>query len=341
MITDQLGTPRMIVDSSGSLSAVSRHDYLPFGEELFAGTGGRTQAQGYSVGDGVRQKFTQKERDNETGLDFFEARYYASSQGRFTSADPIVITGDRLIDPQEINLYNYARNNPLRFTDPSGEDIDDSSLDKNKDYQEWKKAYLSTKAGQAEWNKYNDNHNVTITITMGTNAGGKEGAETTPSFDAKGNFTGATIVLGTDFAKNDQLNTSEYPISGSMTGTAEHSNSIISRTDRAVDFFAHEFGHVDDAQKQGALWVQQTELLKQSQEGFAKQGQAWLNSNEYKQIVSRLGDTPANISTGREHRAEAAVIPVMRDYYAKGAGHGSMPSRVKQAIQNYEKAHPQ
>jgi len=61
--------------------------YLPFGEELGAGTGGRTTAQGYSASDGVRQHFTQKERDNETGLDYFGARYFASTQGRFTSPD--------------------------------------------------------------------------------------------------------------------------------------------------------------------------------------------------------------------------------------------------------------
>jgi len=58
----------MIFDQSGSLATVSRHDYLPFGEELFAGSGGRTTAQGYTNNDVVRQKFTQKERDNETGL---------------------------------------------------------------------------------------------------------------------------------------------------------------------------------------------------------------------------------------------------------------------------------
>src|SRR5205807_778182 len=91
LVSDQLGTPRMIFDQSGSLSGVSRHDYLPFGEELFAGVGGRTTAQGYSASDGVRQHFSQKERDNETGLDYFNARYYSSTAGRFTSTDPIFI----------------------------------------------------------------------------------------------------------------------------------------------------------------------------------------------------------------------------------------------------------
>src|SRR5713226_4392220 len=85
LVTDQLGTPRMIFDQSGSLANVSRHDYLPFGEELF-GQGLRIPALGYT-GDSVRQKFTSKERDNETGLDYFGARYYASAQGRFTGAD--------------------------------------------------------------------------------------------------------------------------------------------------------------------------------------------------------------------------------------------------------------
>src|SRR5439155_525508 len=79
LVTDQLGTPRMVFDQSGSLANTSRHDYLPFGEELYAG--GRTTALGYTGSDGSRQKFTQKERDNETGLDFFGARYYSSTQG--------------------------------------------------------------------------------------------------------------------------------------------------------------------------------------------------------------------------------------------------------------------
>ncbi len=123
MVADQLGTPRMIVEKSGSLAAVSRHDYLPFGEELFAGTASRTTVQGYSAADGVRQKLAGSERDNETTLDFMQARYFSSAQGRFTSYDPLFVNLKRLIDPQRLNLYSYCRNNPLKYTDKDGVDL--------------------------------------------------------------------------------------------------------------------------------------------------------------------------------------------------------------------------
>jgi RHS repeat-associated protein len=66
---------------------------------------------------------TQKERDIETALDFFVARYYAGTQGRFTSIDPVLVTADRLADPQQMNLYSYVKNNPLLYVDPTGEEI--------------------------------------------------------------------------------------------------------------------------------------------------------------------------------------------------------------------------
>ena len=117
LVTDQLGTPRMVFDQTGGFANVKRHDYLPFGEELFAPAGGRSTAQGYSVSDGIRQKFTQKERDNETLLDFLQSRYYSSTQGRFTSPDSFV---GRAVNPQTLNLYSYVRNNPLKYVDRTG-----------------------------------------------------------------------------------------------------------------------------------------------------------------------------------------------------------------------------
>jgi RHS repeat-associated protein len=120
VVTDQLGTPRMIIDRTGSLSGVKRHDYLPFGEEIGAGVGGRTAGQGYSTGDGPRQKFTQKERDSETGLDYFFARYYAGTHGRFTSCDPVITGEEHIVNPQRWNAYSYVLNSPLGLVDPDG-----------------------------------------------------------------------------------------------------------------------------------------------------------------------------------------------------------------------------
>ena len=128
LVTDQLGTPRMSIDELGTLATVKRHDYLPFGEELLAPTGGRSTPFGYSGSDAVRQQFTQKERDVETGLDYFEARYYASTQGRFTSVDPLLASAKRR-NPQTWNRYTYGMNNPLRFTDPDGEAAIDEDPD--------------------------------------------------------------------------------------------------------------------------------------------------------------------------------------------------------------------
>jgi RHS repeat-associated protein len=64
-----------------------------------------------------------KERDAESGLDYFGARYYGSTMGRFMSPDPVFISAQRLADPQSLNLYAYVRNNPLRLTDDTGLDF--------------------------------------------------------------------------------------------------------------------------------------------------------------------------------------------------------------------------
>jgi len=71
-----------------------------------------------------RSRSTGKERDTESGNDYFGARYYASSMGRFMSPDPIKLTDERLLNPANtLNLYSYAANNPLKFVDPDGQDI--------------------------------------------------------------------------------------------------------------------------------------------------------------------------------------------------------------------------
>jgi RHS repeat-associated protein len=67
----------------------------------------------------IRSRYTGKERDTESGNDYFGARYYASSMGRFMSPDPTPF-GIAPGDPQSWNLYSYARNRPMTAIDTGG-----------------------------------------------------------------------------------------------------------------------------------------------------------------------------------------------------------------------------
>lgn len=107
---DPLGTRRVQTDASGNVE--QRCSSLPYGD---GETCGPTPTE---------HLFTGKERDTESGNDYFGARYYNSDTGRFLSPDwsakyePVPYAS--LGDPQTLNLYSYVRNNPLASVDPDG-----------------------------------------------------------------------------------------------------------------------------------------------------------------------------------------------------------------------------
>jgi len=102
---DTLGSVRAVTNAVGDV--IRRDDYHAFGE---AGTP--------PMGDPIR--FTGKERDAETALDYFGARYYRNLAGRFTTVDPVVDFKQAPENPQRWNRYSYALNDPLKFVDPDG-----------------------------------------------------------------------------------------------------------------------------------------------------------------------------------------------------------------------------
>ncbi len=99
---------RIVTDQNANV--IGRHDYLPFGEEIPGGWAGRSGQ--FGVRDSVSQRFTEQNRDFETGQDFFNARYFSGAMGRFTSPDPGNAGAD-LANPQSWNGYSYVWNNPL------------------------------------------------------------------------------------------------------------------------------------------------------------------------------------------------------------------------------------
>ncbi|PYT63032.1 MAG: hypothetical protein DMG35_05490 [Acidobacteria bacterium] len=115
---DHLGTARIVANSSGTI--LDDSDFYPFGGE-----------RPVMSSSGNSYKFTGKERDPESALDDFDARYYSSSMGRFmtpdwsASSNPDPVPYADLHNPQSLNLYSYTKNDPTTETDPNGHcDID-------------------------------------------------------------------------------------------------------------------------------------------------------------------------------------------------------------------------
>jgi RHS repeat-associated protein len=113
--SDQLGSADVVTDATGNI--LEESDYFPYGGEI-----------AITNNDGNNYKFTGKERDSETCttacLDYFGARHYASSLGRFMVPDwaamPNPVPYANFGNPQTLNLYSYTNNNPTTLTDPDG-----------------------------------------------------------------------------------------------------------------------------------------------------------------------------------------------------------------------------
>jgi RHS repeat-associated protein len=114
LTSDHLGSPRVITDSLGKV--IARHDYSAFGDETY--TVQRTQGLGYKP-DTIRQDYTGYQKDDESGLEFAQARYYNTAHGRFTSVDPLMASAN-VKNPQTFNRYSYVLNSPYKFSDPLG-----------------------------------------------------------------------------------------------------------------------------------------------------------------------------------------------------------------------------
>ena len=119
-LTDAQGSRRVQADVDGTVGLTCFN--YPYGDGLSCSGGNE---------DATEHHFTGKERDSESGLDNFGARYLASSLGRFMTPDwaarPATVPYAVFGDPQSLNLYNYVRNDPISLTDAEGHCIADAS----------------------------------------------------------------------------------------------------------------------------------------------------------------------------------------------------------------------
>ncbi len=108
---DSLQSSSIMTDTTGTIAETM--DYYPFGQ---------IRIDNKTTTLSEQRKYIGQEYDEDTNLNHLNARYYNSAIGRFISQDPLVITTPEkfLADPQQLNSYSYARNNPIVSSDPTG-----------------------------------------------------------------------------------------------------------------------------------------------------------------------------------------------------------------------------
>ena len=221
---DHLGTARTMAQViSGQTTGTLCYDadFYPFGGER-AYTNICTQDY----------KFTGKERDSESGLDNFGARYDSSSMGRFMTPDPL---GGGLVNPQTLNKYSYVANNPINFTDPTGlymcaDDAKDAkehcTSDKDKAFETQRKDALKS-----------DNADVVRGASAYGDPGKDNGVSVAFGDPGAGNNGITSHDIGTDLSNPNGMRANEtVTIRDTLTGTD------------LKDALSHEGSHVADAQ---------------------------------------------------------------------------------------------
>jgi len=209
-LKDHLGSIKVIVNEDGSLSSYT--DYDPFGLELT----GRSDSE-------ERYKFTGKERDEETSYDYFGARYYDSSIGRWLQVDPLA---DKYLN---ISVYVYALNSPLKFIDPKGTEIVNSYKEGTEEYEFFENYIAQLRSTTLGKEIYDYLNGIKQKIIL--EIGHVEGETRVGDFVAEGKgdeFIGGTLTLDKD--KMEKI----LPESEGHTPLSE---------------FAHELKHAEDAAK--------------------------------------------------------------------------------------------
>ena len=259
--SDHLGAHAVVMNAAGT-QCEQDADYYPYGgvQNDYCTT---PLAQNY--------KFTGKERDTESGLDNFGARYNASSMGRFTSPDPL-LSSAALLNPQTWNRYPYALNNPLRIVDPTGLwDWDESAGGSMSDDDLWAIAKSKNKRHKWAQNALNSRDAFRNALDTANEAAGSA----TLSDDEQSAAQAAVDAYGTEVDSNGVTVGSQSGYGATTLLNDNDTFSVKFGSGIKGDFLAatvlHEGVHID----QGNAWLNGGESSVADINHFFREQGAW------------------------------------------------------------------
>ena len=245
----------------------------------------------------------------------------------------------RAVDPQRINLYIYSRNNPLRYFDPDGEDVEEPSglgEEDQKAYEKWKATYLATEEGRKTWDRYQNDEGFTLKLVVadrGSDSKNRSAKVDDFVFGENGSLTGATMTLGRNLGKGVPSDSESYPVSSALdtTDTAKVGASKI----------AHEFGHLDDFRSLGSTFYEQHKITSAinarveelgRQRRYAELGTDPALKSLNERFQARFGTTVGEEGILRDNRAEKRAIPTIRQIFG-----ASISDKAKKAAAKLER----
>lgn len=219
-----------VIDAFGDLIFFDETiDYYPYGETRLDNKAGAYDE---------RHKYTGYEFDATTGLNYAGARYQTAKYGRFISEDPAfwTLSPEMLMDPQQMNSYSYARNNPIRNTDPTG-------MSSNSIVDNVKKALNTFASSVTSYLNGGNTQQIATQTSTTTSANAPDPGTTLVNYQGS-NFLNSTNKIPIDFAE-DLSRVNEYAGENGVQVYAESSGIRIKGAPIPGDIY-HKPGEVTE-----------------------------------------------------------------------------------------------
>jgi hypothetical protein len=198
-------------------------------------------------------------------------------------------------------------------------------------YERWKKEFVATEAGRAEWDAYAHNPNFTLTIEV-SDSNSKGGTTGKYKWSSSGELIAATITLGAQIDEG-YPNPVYFPVMSSLTLP-----EVIYRVDHnvlAAAKIAHEIGHVlRTARVDAALYQRQSQLIPTYNKIFLSNGRD-PNDPRLIELAKQIGGTPVEVWEDREYWGETNAMRYLRDRFADNDLRCALFNRIRYSIDLY------